>query len=72
MGSLAKVLILQECYFGAFLAVLGFFIGIQHGWMAGVEVFIYTFLLIQLIVLWINRNLIKAALAKRNRSKKSD
>ena len=56
------MLLLQEFYYGIFILIFGFAIGIQHGAYSGLKAFLLAFVFIQFIILWVNRKVIKAAL----------
>jgi len=70
MKVLFHILFFQELFYGSFLVLLGFFIGIQHGWDSGVRTFLYALLFIQPVILLINWNIIKSVLWSKIKDKR--
>ena len=70
MRTLLQMLFIQELFYGGFLVVLGFVIGLQHGWESGVKTFLYALLFIQPAIFLINKKIIKAALFPEIKDKK--
>ena len=62
MRTLFHILFMQELFYAGFLVVLGFFIGLQHGWGSGVRTFFYALLFFQPVIFLINWKIIKATL----------
>lgn len=65
MKNLVKFIIVQEIYYSLFLVAIGLAIGFQNGFYAGLRVFLYALLLIQPVILWINRKVIKDLLQSK-------
>lgn len=70
MKQLVSFLFWQELYYGIFIVIVGMAIGFDKGFDAGLRTILYLFIFLQLIIFWMNRNVIKAFLNPEIKDKK--
>ena len=70
MRQVISFLLIQEFYYGIFIVVVGAIIGFDKGWYVGLKSIMYLVIILQVMLFWINRKIIKAALNPNIKDKK--
>ena len=72
MKKLISFLLVQELYYGIFIVVVGIAIGFNSGLYAGLRTTLYLFVLLQIVIFWTNRKVIRSFLRPQIKDKKTE